>query len=135
MAGDRRRQDDVDEPGERSAGMRAGASSPRRYVRSTTSRETLVKVEDADLAADYAVRIRGANLTWRVMLTGFAGEEELATGTIAAGAPQTVRVTGLPEVLAGSILWVDALLTAAGDAEEVQAELGWRPIFTDRGPK
>jgi hypothetical protein len=116
--------------------QRAGAASPAgRYIRETSRYQTVLKLDDADLGYSYAFRFWGQNVRWRVVLGGVAGDEVLFTHTIPAGTPATDRATGLPEVLAGSVLRVEAQLLAAGDPVEVRAEAGWLPVYPQGGPR
>lgn len=104
-------------------------SRASRRCESSSSWTTLLVVDDAERGYLYAVRLRGQNLSYRVRLEGWAGEETLASGTIAAGDAQTVRVSGLPTTsLGGNRLLVQARLLAAGSAVEAQAEATWIPV-------
>lgn len=101
--------------------------SNRVRVKNTTY-VSILTVKEAFKGEKYAIRLRGQNLTWRVMARGFAGDEQLATGTIALGSLATVRVSGLPETIGAARLDIEARLSTAGAAVDTLVEASWVPI-------
>ena len=86
----------------------------------------VLRLSDAHRGRLYAWRVRAQGVEWRVVADGHCGRETLASGTIAAGALTTVRVTGLPETIGAAILLLEARSTSSSTL--VRAETSWIPI-------
>lgn len=80
----------------------------------------------------YAWRVRAQGIEWRLIADGHCGRETLASGTIAAGAATTVRVTGLPETIGATILLLEARSTLLSTSL-VRVETSWYPIHCPCG--
>lgn len=96
-------------------------------VRATTF-TSILRVDSAYSGRLYAIRLRGQGITWRVVADGHCGRDTLASGTIAAGTPAAVRVSGLPETIGAATLLVEARLTSGATPVQVLAEVSWLPI-------
>lgn len=82
-------------------------------------------IQGAVLGRAYAIRIKGASLSYRVIADGLCGSESLATGTISASPTGPTRVTGLPDVVAAARLVVEVQGVAGA---EVSVEASWIPL-------
>ena len=105
-----------------------------RYVTSASDWTPLLRLERAWHITRPAIRVKGFNLNWRVVVDGMCGAETIADGTIPTGDAQTIRIGTMPEVLAGSILRVDVQLVSSISAQNVSAEISWVPAESGRGP-
>lgn len=105
-----------------------------RYVTSATDWTQMLRLERAWHVTRPAIRIKGFNLQWRVVVDGMCGAETIAEGTIPSGSAQLIRVGTMPEVLAGSILRVDVMLVSALSPQTAATEISWVPAEPGRGP-
>ena len=94
----------------------------------------LLSLHQAWHITQLALRVSGAGIDGRVLLRGRAGEEEIASGSIAATTTAPVRVSPVPEVLAGALVVVQARLTASGSAVTTSVEAAWVPAIPGRLP-
>lgn len=81
---------------------------------------SVLYLDNVEYGHTYAVRLRAENINWRVIVSGMAGDEIIASGSIVARA--VVRPT-LPVVPGGTGLRVEVQSTASTSA--VQAEVAW----------
>lgn len=95
---------------------------------STSNQRSVLRIENAHLGRLYAIRLRGQNLTWRLVADGHCGRDTVASGTIAAGDLTTSRLTGIPETIGAAILLLEVRLTTGSTPVDVRAEASWVPI-------
>lgn len=105
--------------------------SSTRTITSATWSPVLV-VRGAVLGRQYAIRIKGVSLSWRVVADGLCGRETLVSGSISASPSGPTRVTGLPETIGADTLVVEVQLALAV-AQAVSAEASWIPTTGPAG--
>ena len=115
-----------------------GRTVPYAYAKVTvgsTDWRQALRLERAWNITSPAIRFTAENVNWRVMLTGPAGPEELASGTVPSGSAALVRVGTLPATLAGAVLSVEfALPKIISSAQPVAVEMSWIPADSEQGP-
>lgn len=95
---------------------------------SSSGWKSVLRIDNAHDGRLYAIRLRGQNVTYRLIADGHAGRETVVSGTIAAGDPTTVRLAGIPETIGAATLLLEARLTTGSTAVDVRAEASWLPI-------